>query len=406
MAKLELTDITSGYNLATAYNDNNDAIERAVENTLSRDGTAPNDMEVDLDMGGNRITNLAKPTNDNDAVRLIDVANIVGGGDISIATTVSWDTDIQDIPDMVSDIAALTDPGADRLVFWDDSTGALTFLTLGTGLSITGTSISASVASVAWSGITSIPAYVSSLGDLSDPDADRIIFWDDSAEGLAHLTVGTGLVLSGTSLALSHLGLQSLVDPNADRIMFWDDSVGSLQWLSVGDGITITGSSIGLDGALADFGTLTDPGADRLIFWDDSAGAHVYLTVGDNLLITGDEIAFNSSVGTFTGTLTGVTSGSGTVRYARNGDMVTLSFPTITGTSNSTAHTITGLPVELHPTNEQNCVGVTVDNSTAAFGKVTVGTNGTITLHNGLSATFSGTGDEGIDECNITYILN
>lgn len=405
MAKLELTDITSGYNVATAYNDNNDAIEVAIENTLSRDGTAPNDMQADLDMGGFRIINLAEPTSDNDAVRLIDVANIVAGGDIIISPTTAWDN-VTNVPALVDDIGSLTDPGADRILFWDDSAGTVSFLQAGTGITISGTTISASVASVDWSGITNMPDMVDSLGDLTDPNADRILFWDDSAGELAHLTVSTGLVLSGTSLALSHLGLQSLVDPNADRILFWDDSVGSLQWLSVGSGISITGSSIGLDGSLADFGALTDPGADRLIFWDDSAGAHVYLSVGDNLLITGDEIAFNSSVGTFTGTLTGVTSGSGTVRYARNGDMVTLSFPTITGTSNSTAHTITGLPVELHPANEQNCVGVTVDNNTAAFGKVTVGTNGTITLHNGLSATFSGTGDEGIDECNITYILN
>lgn len=39
---------------------------------------------------------------------------------------------------------ALADPGADRLLFWDDSAGELTWLTLGTGLSITGTTITAS----------------------------------------------------------------------------------------------------------------------------------------------------------------------------------------------------------------------------------------------------------------------
>lgn len=40
------------------------------------------------------------------------------------------------------------DPGADRLVFWDDSASKLTYLTLGTGLSITGTTIDAAAASV------------------------------------------------------------------------------------------------------------------------------------------------------------------------------------------------------------------------------------------------------------------
>lgn len=41
-----------------------------------------------------------------------------------------------------SDIAA-DDPGADRLVFWDDSDNKLTYLTAGSGLTITGTTITA-----------------------------------------------------------------------------------------------------------------------------------------------------------------------------------------------------------------------------------------------------------------------
>lgn len=40
--------------------------------------------------------------------------------------------------------ASLTDPNADRILFWDDSAGAVTFLTAGTGLTISGTTISAS----------------------------------------------------------------------------------------------------------------------------------------------------------------------------------------------------------------------------------------------------------------------
>lgn len=39
--------------------------------------------------------------------------------------------------------ASLTDPGADRILFWDDSAGAVTWLTVGSNLSITGTTINA-----------------------------------------------------------------------------------------------------------------------------------------------------------------------------------------------------------------------------------------------------------------------
>lgn len=58
MAKLTLTDITTNRLTAiTAYNANNTAIETAIENTLSRDGTSPNQMEANLDMNGNSILN-------------------------------------------------------------------------------------------------------------------------------------------------------------------------------------------------------------------------------------------------------------------------------------------------------------------------------------------------------------
>ncbi len=35
------------------------------------------------------------------------------------------------------------------------------------------------------------------------------------------------------------MGLQNLADPNADRVLFWDDSAGALKWLTV-DGIVGT----------------------------------------------------------------------------------------------------------------------------------------------------------------------
>ena len=35
------------------------------------------------------------------------------------------------------------------------------------------------------------------------------------------------------------MGLQNLTDPNADRVLFWDDSAGALKWLTV-DGIVDT----------------------------------------------------------------------------------------------------------------------------------------------------------------------
>ncbi|HEY9874585.1 MAG TPA: hypothetical protein V6D12_14190 [Candidatus Obscuribacterales bacterium] len=40
--------------------------------------------------------------------------------------------------------------------------------------------------------------------NLTDPNADRILFWDDSAGQVTFLTAGTGLELSGTTLTTTH----------------------------------------------------------------------------------------------------------------------------------------------------------------------------------------------------------
>jgi polygalacturonase len=57
MAKLTLNTIGSRYGSIDALNDNSDLVEAALENTLSRDGTGPNNMEFDLDMDSNSILN-------------------------------------------------------------------------------------------------------------------------------------------------------------------------------------------------------------------------------------------------------------------------------------------------------------------------------------------------------------
>lgn len=70
MAKLSLTTITSRYASVDALNANFEAIEEALENTLSRDGTAPNVLEADIDVNGNRIINLPTPSTSGEPINL------------------------------------------------------------------------------------------------------------------------------------------------------------------------------------------------------------------------------------------------------------------------------------------------------------------------------------------------
>src|SRR6267378_2499309 len=73
-----LIDATSAQ---TTINDNSAAIVTAVENTLSRDGTAPNQMTAALDMNSNRIVNLPAPISTLEPIR---GADLTGGSVASI----------------------------------------------------------------------------------------------------------------------------------------------------------------------------------------------------------------------------------------------------------------------------------------------------------------------------------
>lgn len=73
MAKLTLNDLAGGYGSVDLLNANSAAIEMALENTLSRNGTAPNAMGADLDMNDNQIINLGAPIALSDAARWADV---------------------------------------------------------------------------------------------------------------------------------------------------------------------------------------------------------------------------------------------------------------------------------------------------------------------------------------------
>lgn len=78
MSKIDpLASIVSGYAGAVLLDANFEKIETALENTLSRDGSTPNNMTADLDMDGNRILNLPVATDNTEPVRFDQVTDLV-----------------------------------------------------------------------------------------------------------------------------------------------------------------------------------------------------------------------------------------------------------------------------------------------------------------------------------------
>ncbi|MEI9966631.1 MAG: hypothetical protein WDN67_03265 [Candidatus Moraniibacteriota bacterium] len=185
---------------------------------------------------------------------------------------------------------------------------------------------------------------------LSDPGADSILFWDDSAGANTWLSVSSNLVINTTTLDLApnvQLGAngtdgsltifseQGGTDyttvfqpgtqtqnvtytlPNDDgssgQVLVTNGS-GTLAWSSVSGagGVTGTGtagyaaywdstSSIAAEAqlALSRGGTgasLSDPGADRMLFWDDSNSTVDWLTLAANLAISGTTFDLASSI--------------------------------------------------------------------------------------------------------------
>lgn len=66
MSKLTVSNINSRYASVAALNNNFNAVVDAIENTLSRDGTSPNQMEANIDMNSYRIVNLPDPSTDGE----------------------------------------------------------------------------------------------------------------------------------------------------------------------------------------------------------------------------------------------------------------------------------------------------------------------------------------------------
>lgn len=113
----------------------------------------------------------------------------------------------------------------------------------------------------------------------------------------------------------------------------------------------------------------------------------------------------NYAEGSFTVTLTGVTGTvSGTAHWVRDNQVVTLEIPALSGTSLSTAATLTGLPVEIRPPRPQVLSGRVQNNGVLAQGYVRIETNGSITLSpDAVFGLFSAVLGKGIEAATVSY---
>lgn len=152
---------------------------------------------VDLDDIETKVNYLTvSASTDLNAIRT-KVATVATNADVTSATNIG--TSINGASAKTSYVAADKFPLLDS-----EASNALKYIT-GTNLELslktyTDTLYAATSHTHSWSSITGKPQNLVDIAALSDPNADRILFWDDSAGAIVYLTLGTNLSISGTTL--------------------------------------------------------------------------------------------------------------------------------------------------------------------------------------------------------------
>ena len=182
-------------------------------------------------------------------------------------------------------LSVLADPGADRIVFWDDSDSAIEYLAPNTGLGITGNNLNVTATYTTISG---------NDGDTDVTGAELETLTDGSDADALHVH------------SMASLNDVSLADPGADHIVFWDDSDSQFEFLVPNTGLSVTGNNlnVSLSGfSLDDLGStsLADPGVDRIVFWDDSDNQFEFLTANTGLGITANNLNVTATYSTISG---------------------------------------------------------------------------------------------------------
>lgn len=122
------------------------------------------------------------------------------------------------------------------------------------------------------------------------------------------------------------------------------------------------------------------------------------------------EPIFDDLSGAFQVSLTGCTtvpSGITSWQRATSSGPLTMTFPLLTGTSNTAVGTLTGLPAVLWPASQQAVLLRTYNNGTIAIAPALINTDGTIQLFISASSTvFTTSGTKGIALSTVTYSVS
>jgi hypothetical protein len=218
MAKLTLSDISSGYLSGTTYTANNTAIETAVENTLSRDGTAPNQMGAVLDMNSYAINNLPDAVANQSPVTLAQAGTLL---DITAATQASvgallWPRTAAEISAAVTPTNYQYEPG-NVLRYGTNTTPGTTDMTTAIQAALdSNTSVYVPKGTYACVGLT------------MDNGNNRVLYGDGISSSLTRLSNGDMLTLTDNSCQIRDIKFTSDGTMTGDNIVITNTANTSL----------------------------------------------------------------------------------------------------------------------------------------------------------------------------------
>jgi len=202
-------------------------------------------------------------------------------------------------------------------------------------------------------------ALVQSLSALGDPGADRILFWDESANAYAFLTIGSGLSITGTTISSTGGGSSTFISLTDAPASYTGQSLKSVR-VNVGEtGLefftaagTGTVTSVGFTGGIISVATATTTPAFTVAgtsggipyFSSASTWATSAALAANALVVGGGAGVAPATVTTGTGVLTalGVNVGSAGAFVTFNGALGTPSSGTVTNLTGTASINING----------------------------------------------------------------